>query len=144
MNYCGHGSQTSWGSTGFSNTHVNALTNDGLLPFITSVACNNGTFTGGTCFAEAWLRAQHNGQPTGAIATYMSYISQSWAPPMYAEDEAVDLLIADEKRTIGGLWFNGSCEMIDATGAHRHHRVPQLDDLRRPVARGAHQGRRRR
>ncbi len=116
INYCGHGSQTSWGSTGFSNSHVNALTNDGLLPFITSVACNNGTFTGATCYAEAWLRAQHNGQPTGAVATYMSYISQSWNPPMYAEDEAVDLLIADEKRTTGGLWFNGSCEMIDATG----------------------------
>jgi hypothetical protein len=117
VNYCGHGSQTSWGSTGFSNSHVNALTNDGRLPFITSVACNNGTFTDGTCYAEAWLRAQHNGQPTGAIATYMSYISQSWAPPMYAEDEATDLLVADEKRTTGGLWFNGSCEMIDATGA---------------------------
>ncbi len=116
VNYCGHGSQTSWGSTGFSNTHVNALANAGRLPFITSVACNNGTFTGATCFAEAWLRAQQGGQPTGAIAAYMSYISQSWNPPMYAEDEAVDLLIADEKRTIGGLWFNGSCEMIDATG----------------------------
>jgi hypothetical protein len=117
VNYCGHGSQTSWGSTGFNTANVNALTNDGRLPFIFSVACNNGTFTNATCFAEAWLRAQHNGQPTGAIATYMSYISQSWDPPMYAEDEAVDLLVADEKRTVGGLWFNGSCEMIDATGA---------------------------
>lgn len=117
INYCGHGSQTSWGSTGFSNTHVNALTNQGMLPFITSVACNNGTFTGGTCFAEAWLRAQQGGQATGAIATYMSYISQSWDPPMYAEDEAADLLVADARRTTGGLWFNGSCAMIDASGA---------------------------
>ncbi|MBN2172326.1 MAG: hypothetical protein JW819_13485, partial [Candidatus Krumholzibacteriota bacterium] len=28
INYCGHGSTTSWSTTGFSNTHVNALVND--------------------------------------------------------------------------------------------------------------------
>ncbi len=117
VNYTGHGSTTSWGSTGFSNTHVNALTNVNMLPFICSVACVNGNFTGTTCFAEAWLRATDGGEPTGAIACYMSTISQSWDPPMYAQDEAVDLLIADEMRTIGGLWFNGSCLMMDATGA---------------------------
>jgi len=117
VNYCGHGSSTSWGTTGFSNTSVNALVNDEMLPFILSVACNNGTFSGGTCFAEAWLRATNGGVPTGAVACYMSYISQSWDPPMYAQDEATDLLVGDVMRTIGGLWFNGSCEMMDATGA---------------------------
>ena len=121
MNYTGHGSQTAWSTTGFNNTRVNALTNDGQLPLIISVACNNGTFTEATCFGEAWLRATNGSNPTGAIATYMSYISQSWAPPMYAQDEVVDLLVADEKRTVGGLLFNGSCKMIDATGSSGAH-----------------------
>ncbi len=112
-NYCGHGSTTSWGSSGFSNTHVNALVNDNMLPFINSVACVNGNFTGSTCFGEAWLRATNGDAPTGAIATYMSSINQSWDPPMYAEDETVDLLVADEMRTVGGLFFNGSCHMMD-------------------------------
>ena len=116
VNYTGHGSSVAWSTTGFSVTYVNALTNTGQWPFIMSVACNNGTFDSGTCFAEAWLRADSGGEPTGAIATYMSYISQSWEPPMYAQDEAADLLVADEMRTVGGLWFNGSCEMIDVTG----------------------------
>jgi hypothetical protein len=117
VNYTGHGWSGGWSTTGFANANVNALTNDDMLPFICSVACNNGTFTGGTCFAEAWLRATHNGAPTGAIAAYMSYISQSWDPPMYAQDEAVDLLVADQLRTIGGLWYNGSCHMMDMTGS---------------------------
>ncbi|MBD3221533.1 T9SS type A sorting domain-containing protein [bacterium] len=116
INYTGHGSTTSWGSTGFSNTHVNALTNHDMLPFISSVACNNGTFTG-TCFAETWLRATDGGTPTGAIAAYMSYISQSWNPPMCGQDHAVDLLVEDRMRTIGGLWFNGSCQMMDEYGS---------------------------
>lgn len=116
INYTGHGSQTSWGSSGFNSNHVNALANQDMLPFICSVACNNGTFTG-TCFAEAWLRATDGGVPTGAVATYMSYISQSWNPPMCGQDAAIDLLVRDEMRTIGGLWFNGSCQMMDEYGA---------------------------
>ena len=117
INYCGHGSMTSWGSTGFSNTNVNALVNDNKLPFIFSVACNNGEFQSGTCFAEAWLRATHNGEPTGAVAMYGSTISQSWDPPMCAEDEYVDLLTAEVKRCYGALTFNGSCQMIDEYAA---------------------------
>jgi len=117
INYCGHGSTTSWSSTGYSNTHVNNLTNDNKLPFIISVACVNGDFAAYTCFAEAWMRASHNGAPTGAIGTYMSSINQSWDPPMDAQDEVVDLLVADEKFTYGGLCYNGSCKMIDINGS---------------------------
>jgi len=114
-NYCGHGSPTSWGTTGFSNNNVNALVNDNMLPFIISVACNNGQFPGMTCFGEAWLRATNNttGEPTGAIGFYGSTISQSWAPPMPAEYEANMLLVHDEKNTYGGLCFNGSMFMMD-------------------------------
>jgi hypothetical protein len=93
INYCGHGSPTSWGTTGYSNSNVNTLTNDNMLPFITSVACNNGEFDDTTCFGEAWLRATHNGQPTGAIGAYMSSISQSWDPPMEAQDEFNNILV---------------------------------------------------
>ncbi len=121
INYCGHGSMTSWGSSGFSNTNVFALTNDNMLPFITSVACNNGEFNSGTCFGEAWLRATHNGQPIGAIGAYMSSISQSWDPPMEAQDEFNNILIGlypeNQKTTYGALCYNGAMSMIDDYGS---------------------------
>lgn len=117
INYTGHGSATSWGSSGFSSTNVNALTNDNMLPFIWSVACVNGQFTSTTCFAEAWMRATNGSEPTGAIATYMSSINQSWNSPMCAQDEMADLLVAGAKRTFGGLSYNGSCQMIDEYGS---------------------------
>ena len=117
VNYCGHGSVTSWGSTGFSVSHINALSNDHMLPFVSCVACNNGTFSSGTCFGEAWLRATNGGVPTGGIACYASYISQSWNPPMCAQDETIDLLVTDAMRTVGGLYFNGSCQMMDEYGS---------------------------
>lgn len=121
INYCGHGSMTSWGSSGFSNTNVNALTNDNMLPFITSVACNNGEFDSGTCFGEAWLRATNNGHPTGAIGAYMSSISQSWNPPMEAQDEFNNILIGlypeNQKTTFGALCYHGAMAMIDDYGS---------------------------
>ena len=115
LNYCGHGSTTSWGSTGFSNTNVNQLTNDNMLPFIISVACLNGNFVSNTCFAEAWLRATNNttGAPTGAIGVYASVISQSWQPPMIAEYHANMFLVNEQVTTLGNYYFSGSCQMME-------------------------------
>jgi hypothetical protein len=121
INYCGHGSQTSWGTSGFSNSDVNQLDNNHMWPFILSVACVNGDFVSGTCFAEAWLRASNVDGPTGAVATVMSTINQSWDPPMDGQDEMDDLLVgtypANIKRTFGGLTMNGCCQMNDDYGS---------------------------
>jgi len=122
INYCGHGSTTSWGTTGFSNWDVNNLTNAGNLPFIFSVACVNGNFKNNTCFAEAWLRATDNfGNPTGAISTIMSTINQSWDPPMCGQDAMNDILVEtypdNIKRTFGGVTMNGCMEMNDTYGS---------------------------
>lgn len=112
--YCGHGSAYSWGTSSFSTSGVNSLTNDFMLPFIISVACVNGKFDSySPCFAEAWLRATHNDNPTGAVAFYGASVNQPWDPPMAAQDEVIDLLTADQKHTFGGICFNGSCLMLD-------------------------------
>ena len=116
VNYIGHGSTYSWGTSGFSNTNINNLTNIGRLPFIVSVACVNGNFVSTTCFAEAWLRATYNDEPTGAIAIYASSINQSWNPPMRGQDEINELLTSESLSTIGGLYYSGSCDMMDAYG----------------------------
>ena len=112
MNYVGHGSDTSWSTTGFSTTNATALTNGNKTPFIMDVACVNGNFVSITCFAEAWMR-NANG---GAVAIYASTINQSWNSPMLAEDEVTDLLTAESKYTTGGLYYNGSCKMMDTYG----------------------------
>ncbi len=119
--YTGHGSTTSWGTSGFSNSNVNALTNTNVYPFIWAVACVNGNFVGNTCFGEAWTRAANNNVPTGAVATLMSTINQSWNPPMCGQDEMVDILTESYsnniKRSFGGLSMNGCMQMNDEYGA---------------------------
>ena len=119
INYCGHGWPEGWGSSGFSSSDIDALINYNKLPFIWSVACNNGEFDSyNTCFAEAWLRATNNEGPTGAIAAFMSSISQSWDPPMDAQDEFNDLLTTEGKATFGGLSYNGCMHMNDEYGVY--------------------------
>ncbi len=117
VTYTGHGSNNAFTTTGFSNTNVGALTNTSVWPFIWSVACVNGNFVSTTCLAEAWLRATSGGQPTGAVATLMSTINQSWSPPMQGQDEMVNILTenagANIKRTFGGLSVNGIFSMND-------------------------------
>ena len=123
INYTGHGSNGSWGNgCPMNNTNVNSLTNTGMWPWIWSVACVNGEFHIGTCFAETWLRAtDSNGQPTGAIATLMASVNQAWNPPMDGQDEMVDIFVESYenniKRTFGGLSYNGCMEMNDNYGS---------------------------
>lgn len=112
INYVGHGSDTSWVTTGFNSTNAGALTNGSKTPFIMDVACVNGNFVSITCFAEAWVRSTNG----GAITIYASSINQSWNSPMRAQDEVTDLVIAEAKYTAGGLYYNGSCKMMDIYG----------------------------
>ena len=123
INYCNHGSETSWGVFNYSNTNVNALTNDNKFPFVWSVACLNGKYDHSQpCFGETWLRATNNsnGTPTGAIGGMFSYISQPWVPPMYGQDEMVDVLTEQHntniKRTLGGISFDGNMKILDQYG----------------------------
>ena len=121
INYCNHGQETGWQSHSpyYTNTYVNALTNNNKLPFIFSVACLVGKYdyASGDCFAETWMHATNGSNPTGAIGGFFSYISQPWIPPMWAQDEFVDILCElksnNIKHTLGGVGVNSLFSIFD-------------------------------
>lgn len=117
LTYTGHGSETQLVSSGFSSSNASSLTNDKMNLFIWSVACVNGNFVSGSCIAEAITRAGTPTKPSGALATLMSTINQSWNPPMEGQDAMVDILVGsvagNVKRTFGGLSMNGCMQMND-------------------------------
>ena len=128
INYCNHGSETSWGVANYSNSNVNALVNDNMLPINWSVACLTGRFNyggaNGACFAEAWMRATNNstGAPTGAVGGMFSWMSQPWIPPMYGQDEMVDILcewrsVDKFNHTFGAASVNGNMKVLDMSGS---------------------------
>ena len=124
INYCNHGNETGWGVANYSNSHVNALTNDYKWPLVWSVACLVGKFGySSDCFAETWMRATDNstGAPTGAIGGMFSWLSQPWQPPMFGQDE-MNAILAEWRNTdqfnhtLAGTSLNGNMYILDAAG----------------------------
>lgn len=102
--YIGHGSSTSLGTTGFSVSGVNALTNGSMVPVIFSVACVNGDFLKtGTCFAEAWLR-KANG---GAVAFEGASTNEAWVPPCDKQAASINAIINKTHSTFGAVEMVG-------------------------------------
>ncbi len=84
ITYLGHGSGTTWVSTvpEFSISHVNQLKNQGKILPVVDISCDNGAFDQyDSCFAEAWMRANKDGQPTGAVAIYSASTPAYWDEP---------------------------------------------------------------
>jgi len=120
INYCGHGSTAGWNTTHFDNSKVDSLENFNKWPFIISVSCATGNFVHQDCFAEHWLRAVHDGKPTGAVAVLMPTITQSWDPPMCGQQAMNALLAAPDSlhppRTFAAICMTGCMKMNDAYG----------------------------
>lgn len=117
--YSGHGSQNTCVTSNFNIGDINACTNYGKYPFSLQVACNNGTFNGGTCFSEAFIRAAGAGTlgPRGAIASCGSSILMAWAEPMQTQDEIGDIISNQYPNlkcySLGSLFYNGQMSMLD-------------------------------
>jgi hypothetical protein len=81
LSYIGHGSHTSWGTTGFSNSNVAALSNGRRLPWVSSIACSNCEFDDNNpCFGEAWMNSGSVGDPKGAIGFMGATMSSPVGP----------------------------------------------------------------
>lgn len=127
-NYTGHGWEDGMATCNYTGADANNATNYGMYPLVISVACNNGTFTDGTCVAEDFMRA-NSGGTKGAIGFAGSTILMSWAPPMQTQWEMTNILTEQNannlKRTVGGLFYNGQLSMMANYPGAEGHEVMQ-------------------
>jgi hypothetical protein len=117
--YAGHGSPNSMATGSITKDVVENLSNKGKYPIIWSAACENGNFADRYCIAEAWLRANKNSEPTGAIAALMASGSQTSYPPMEAQDKIAGLMSnpKEELSTMGAISIKGMMSMNDIYGS---------------------------
>jgi hypothetical protein len=116
VNYIGHGSGTSWGTTGYDIYDIAALSNEYKNPFVLDVSCDNGDFTLSECMEEAWVRAGSMTDPKGAIGSFGASTLASWVPPCDMQYHAMFLMTTRAKQTIGGICFNGIMYAMDQWG----------------------------
>ena len=110
FNYLGHGSGTSWGTTGFNNSNASSLNNGFMMSFIIDVACLNGQWHGMTCLAEAFLRNPDG----GAVGMFASSVSCAWVPPCVMQYHINELLVTEQRYTMGGLSMHGSIHTLES------------------------------
>lgn len=111
--YIGHGSVTSWSTSGFSVTNVHSLINGEMLPVIWSVACVNGAFhSTDECFAESWLRREGG----GAVSFEGATTNESWVPPCDAQRGVVDAIRQETDFTAGAQHIAGKIACMDIWG----------------------------
>lgn len=121
INYIGHGSSSSWVTSGFNIQDCAKLENGLKLPIIISVACVNGDFVGKNSFCEAWMNSGSIEQPRGAVAIFGSTTNQSWVPPCDVQSAIVtDFIINDTFQTVGGLMTNGIIKGLEIYGVEKH------------------------
>jgi hypothetical protein len=116
INYLGHGSGTSWGTTGFNVSKIHNLSNGTKNPLVIDVSCTNGNFELGECMEEAWIRAGDMNDPKGAIASFGSSTLASWIPPCDMQNHSTMLFTTEQMQTVGGVLFNGIMHAMDLWG----------------------------
>ncbi len=113
--YIGHGSPTSWGTTGFSNSNIMALNNGEKQPVISSVACNNADLDESyDVFAEVWLKNNLNKGSVGIMAFTES--CSAYEPDTLARG-MVRAILSDSITAFGNVIDYGRLHMFQAFGA---------------------------
>ena len=98
--YSGHGGTDYWADGPyFDQSNVNALTNDGMYPFVCSHACVTGTFSDAECFGETWLRAPHK----AGLAFWGASESTFWDEDDILEKSMFKAWWEDNLENIGGM-----------------------------------------
>jgi gingipain R len=117
LNYTGHGDLNLLVTSSFTSSSVTNLNNQGKYPWVISVACNNGSFSDGTCISEKWLRASKNNSPIGAIAACGSSILMAWTQPMKTQKEIANFIaksdLSNSKISLGGIFYNAQMKMLE-------------------------------
>lgn len=109
MSWICHGVSTGLSSFSWTTTNINNLTNTGMWPAIWNCSCLNGKFHSvTTCFAEAWMRANTNGNPKGAIGVAMSNLMMMMGASEKIAGDAAKRLVDNTRKnkTYGGITFD--------------------------------------
>ena len=112
--YSGHGSPSGWGCVPFDQSDINALSNEGMYPFVCSHACSTSTYEGTSeTMSETWVRAENK----GGIAMWGSSISTLWPEDDAIQRRTFDAWWNDDMETIGEMTDKGMYDAYQTFGS---------------------------
>ncbi|MDD3804118.1 MAG: C25 family cysteine peptidase, partial [bacterium] len=100
--YSGHGSYTAWAGPYFSQTDIENLTNNDMIPIVSSYACLTGNYAlPYDCFGESWVKKESG----GAVSYMGSSVYSYWDEDDYMERSFFDAL-SDSGWMVAGKLMN--------------------------------------
>lgn len=140
INYTAHGSSTSWADPSFTIPDINGLQNSGKYCVAVGNCCLTNKFEVGTCFGEAWLRAEDKGAVGYIGGTNSTYWDEDYwwgvgagtvtANPTYETTGlgVYDGLFHDHGEpfedwytTTGGMIFRGNLAVTEGGGSINYY-----------------------
>lgn len=116
LTYLGHGSGTSWASTGtyYNVSHIKKIENANVVkPVIIDVACQNGILKKGY-FGETFMNAvDSRGDAVGAAMYFGGSVNISWHPPAIMARGIVKRTIEQKLGTIGDALLAGHLYLLE-------------------------------
>jgi len=140
INYTAHGSSTSWNDPSFTIANINSLQNSGEYCLAVGNCCLTNKFEVGTCFGEAWLRAEDKGAIGYIGGTNSTYWDEDYwwgvgvgsvvSNPTYAStglgvydglfhDHGEDF--AEWTTTTGGMIWRGNMAVTEGGGSINYY-----------------------
>jgi len=113
LNYVGHGSGTSWSTTGFDLADAHGLKNEYLNPMVLDASCDNGDFSLTECLAEALMKGNQQVAGSGVISMYSSAPEAEWDPPVDSMDGMLKLITTGQATRVGPVYFGGAMIAYD-------------------------------
>ncbi len=124
VNYTAHGYTDEWSNPNFSISNINSLQNQNEYSYVVGNCCLTSKFDVGTCFAEAWLRAENKGGVIYIGGTNSTYWDEDYWWAVGAKGSATGSAPAYNANALGGydaLFHDNNEDFEDwasSAGAH--------------------------
>jgi hypothetical protein len=103
VTFSGHGTEVGWSDPGitFHSDNVRALSNNDMIPYVQSYACECGNFSSSSnpeCFSETWIRLGRK----GGIVSIASSVTSYWT-----DDDTLERRVFDYMFDSSYTWVMG-------------------------------------
>ena len=134
--YGGHSSSGGWSEPAFSQSNVQALTNQDMYGLAFGWSCNSAHYSYDECFGETWLRVADRGAAAYLSASDLIFWGtwESWEPSRQLEMYFFESFFEEEIWEVGPAWQVGRYKMLadygQWDGNHAHQPQANADVCR--------------
>jgi len=134
VTYGGHSGSSGWSEPYFSQSHVQALTNQDMYGLVFGWSCNSANYAYNECFGETWQRVADSGAAAYLSASALIFWGswEAWEPSRQLETYFYRTMFEDQEWEVGVAWHYTRYKLLLDYGAwdgNHAHPPSQNEDV---------------